>query len=248
MSILRSRAGYALLLLPVLLGAKGGGKGCACDRKGDTDVIEVVNTDLPTPEDPLQVVSVDPSSGTPMVAQKGTVYGSGFAEGATVQVGANAVKARRIDGNSLAVELPALPEGSYAVVVTNPDGMDATLRKGYRVAGVAVTDCRTVIVPFDFDKAELSDAAKRAVDARRSCFDSATRLVVSGHADERGTTEYNLALGERRADAVARYLSSTGVYPSKVRTTSYGEEKPLARGHDEAAWAQNRRVEIEVMP
>jgi peptidoglycan-associated lipoprotein len=66
-------------------------------------------------------------------------------------------------------------------------------------------------------------------------------ITIEGHADERGTPEYNLALGERRANAVKNYLVSLGVSPDRVRTISYGKEFPFDPGHDESAWAKNRR-------
>jgi outer membrane protein OmpA-like peptidoglycan-associated protein len=71
-----------------------------------------------------------------------------------------------------------------------------------------------------------------------------TRVIVTGHADERGDTAYNLALGERRGDAARAYLSRLGVPPGRVRTVSLGEEAPLSFGHDESAWAENRRDEF----
>jgi len=67
---------------------------------------------------------------------------------------------------------------------------------------------------------------------------------LEGHADERGTREYNLALGERRANAVQAYLMSQGAARSQIEVVSYGEEKPASTGHDQASWEQNRRVEI----
>ena len=67
-------------------------------------------------------------------------------------------------------------------------------------------------------------------------------VVIEGHADERGTREYNLALGERRADAVRSFLVSAGVSPRQIEIVSYGEERPEDPGHDEAAWARNRRA------
>jgi peptidoglycan-associated lipoprotein len=73
-----------------------------------------------------------------------------------------------------------------------------------------------------------------------------TQLLVEGHCDERGTDEYNLALGERRALAVRRYLVALGVSADRVHTISYGEEKPADPGHDESAWAKNRRAEFKV--
>jgi len=75
---------------------------------------------------------------------------------------------------------------------------------------------------------------------------SESQLLVEGHCDERGTDEYNLALGERRALAVRRYLVALGVSADRVHTISYGEEKPADPGHDEAAWSKNRRTEFKV--
>jgi peptidoglycan-associated lipoprotein len=69
----------------------------------------------------------------------------------------------------------------------------------------------------------------------------AVRLVIEGHCDERGTREYNLALGERRATAVKNYLTNAGIAAARVTTISYGKERPVALGANEAAWAQNRR-------
>ena len=71
---------------------------------------------------------------------------------------------------------------------------------------------------------------------------SGVKIVVEGHCDERGTNEYNLGLGERRANSVKNYLVSLGVSASRIRTISYGEEKPFAAGHDESAWKLNRRA------
>ncbi|HNL36324.1 MAG TPA: peptidoglycan-associated lipoprotein Pal, partial [Agitococcus sp.] len=70
------------------------------------------------------------------------------------------------------------------------------------------------------------------------------KVLLSGHADERGTREYNMALGERRANAVQAFLNSNGARGGQLDTVSYGKEKPINDGHDEAAWADNRRVEI----
>lgn len=73
----------------------------------------------------------------------------------------------------------------------------------------------------------------------------AARLQISGHTDERGTREYNLALGERRANAVARFLVGAGATPGQLTVVSYGKEKPAVDGHDEDAWGKNRRVELD---
>ena len=96
---------------------------------------------------------------------------------------------------------------------------------------------------FDFDSAELNDAA---VATLRSNADLLRKyptwsVTVEGHCDERGTAEYNLALGERRADSVRTYLVSLGIAADRVRIVSYGKEFPFDPGHTEEAWAKNRR-------
>jgi peptidoglycan-associated lipoprotein len=72
-------------------------------------------------------------------------------------------------------------------------------------------------------------------------------VTIEGHCDERGTREYNLALGDRRANAAASYLATRGISPSRITTISYGKERPLALGSDEGAWAQNRRAVTVVL-
>ena len=107
-----------------------------------------------------------------------------------------------------------------------------------------------VIIPglsdvfFDFDKSELrSDAvAQLKTNANWIQAHGGRQVIVEGHCDERGTSEYNLALGERRANSAKDYIVNLGVEAARLKTTSYGEEKPLAEGHTEEAWAQNRRA------
>lgn len=96
---------------------------------------------------------------------------------------------------------------------------------------------------FDFDKAVLKSAAQRTLTRQAEWMkqNSNVTVTVEGHADERGTREYNLALGERRATAVKNFLVALGVSPSRVATISYGKERPAALGHNDAAWSQNRR-------
>jgi len=100
-------------------------------------------------------------------------------------------------------------------------------------------------VLFDFDSSALSDYAQRTLD-RQAAFLNArpqARVIIGGHADERGTREYNLALGERRATAVRDYLVSKGINSDRIRTISYGKERPSQNGSNEAAWRLNRRSE-----
>ena len=99
-------------------------------------------------------------------------------------------------------------------------------------------------VNFDFDSAELTVSARSTLN-RQAAFLSLNpdlMIVIEGHADERGTREYNLALGDRRATAVRDYLVAKGINSARVRTVSYGKERPAVAGSDEAAWAKNRRA------
>jgi peptidoglycan-associated lipoprotein len=103
-------------------------------------------------------------------------------------------------------------------------------------------------VRFDYDSAVLLDAARPVLDRTAEWlrqYDTVT-LLVEGHCDERGTVEYNLALGERRATAAYNYLVSLGIAASRLKTISYGKEFPLDPGHTEEAWARNRRAHFEI--
>ena len=109
------------------------------------------------------------------------------------------------------------------------------------------TDFQTVY--FDFDASALRDDARAALDANaRILRDNSTLKVrIEGNCDERGTVEYNMALGERRAVAARDYLVSQGIDASRMTVVSYGKEKPVAEGHDESAWKQNRRDEFHIV-
>lgn len=106
----------------------------------------------------------------------------------------------------------------------------------------------TAVINFDFDKSDLRDDAKANLDAKVPILlaNSNVTIRISGHADERGSSEYNLALGQRRAAAAKRYLVERGVAESRVETTSFGEERPVCTESNEACWAQNRRDEFEM--
>ncbi len=103
---------------------------------------------------------------------------------------------------------------------------------------------RTVFFGLDrFDLGELTKTTLRE-NAEWLKAHTALNVVVHGHCDERGSIEYNLALGERRANSVREYLTSLGVSRSRIRIVTFGEERPANRGHDESAWSQNRRAEF----
>jgi peptidoglycan-associated lipoprotein len=102
---------------------------------------------------------------------------------------------------------------------------------------------------FEFDASTLSASAQEALQtsARWLQSNAAYRVRIEGHCDERGTTQYNLALGERRASRAADYLATLGIDRSRIETVSYGEEHPFETGSDEAAWSQNRRAHLVLL-
>ena len=102
----------------------------------------------------------------------------------------------------------------------------------------------STVIYFDTDRFNIDSSDAAALQAQAQYFAQYPQVnfTVEGHADERGTREYNLALGERRANAAKNYLVSLGVSPNRIRTVSYGKERPVALASNEAAWAQNRRA------
>jgi len=102
------------------------------------------------------------------------------------------------------------------------------------------------IIYFDYDQSDISDEARATITAHANYLASRPdmRVVLEGHTDERGSREYNIGLGERRAQAVRRLILFQGVTDDQIETVSFGEERPAAEGNDESAWSQNRRVEL----
>lgn len=103
-------------------------------------------------------------------------------------------------------------------------------------------------IHFDYDQAALTDEARAILEKHALWLQNhrEAKVLVEGHCDERGTVEYNLALGNQRAQVTRDYLASLGVAADRLRTTSYGKERPLDPGHDEAAFAKNRRAHFAV--
>jgi peptidoglycan-associated lipoprotein len=100
---------------------------------------------------------------------------------------------------------------------------------------------------FVYDEAQLDGAAQSALQASATWLrgeGAAYNVLIEGHCDERGTEQYNLALGDRRAFAAKEYLTTLGINAGRIRTVSYGEERPFEEGHDESSWAANRRAHI----
>ena len=121
----------------------------------------------------------------------------------------------------------------------------AAEKEAARKAAEAAASLQNIFY-FDFDQATLSADTRAALDAQIAVLkDSNAKVRLEGHADERGTREYNMALGERRANAVANYLVINGVARYRIEAVSYGEECPMTSGSDDSVWSQNRRVELK---
>ena len=122
------------------------------------------------------------------------------------------------------------------------EGLSDRPEGGAEVAGQFAT------VYFDYDSAQINESERSKIESVASSMKSgSSQVIVEGHCDERGSAEYNLALGERRSLAVRAYLIGLGVDGARVQTKSYGEEKPVDPGHDESAWSKNRRAEFVVV-
>jgi peptidoglycan-associated lipoprotein len=111
----------------------------------------------------------------------------------------------------------------------------------------APTDVAPAIVYFDYDSFAIKDEYRGVIDstAKRLSAQRNQRVSIEGHTDERGGREYNLALGQKRAEAVAKALTLLGVADNQLEPVSFGKERPAAQGSDESAWAKNRRAEIK---
>ena len=135
----------------------------------------------------------------------------------------------------------ARPDAETAAIDREPNRTDSDART--RARAVLVEPIR-----FPFDRSDLSSDARLALDAKLDELraDGSLRIVIEGHADDRGSDEYNMALGMRRAAAARRYLVQHGIDPERVDITSAGEERPVCRDPDEACWQQNRRAEFAV--
>ena len=124
---------------------------------------------------------------------------------------------------------------------------EAAMRDAAAKAASART-ALTAMVHFEYDKSDLRPEDRAILDAKVPILQANpdVKIRISGNTDERGSDEYNLALGQRRAAAAKEYLVQRGISDSRIETVSYGEERPIAQGSDESAYAQNRRDEFEI--
>ena len=130
------------------------------------------------------------------------------------------------------------------------DAADRAKKEATAKAAAILKELQIADVNFDYNmynlKPEAQEILKKGAPAYLKYRDY--KLVVEGHCDERGTAEYNLALGEKRANEAAKYLADLGIEKERIKTISYGKEMPLDQGHDDAAWAKNRRAHFVIFP
>jgi peptidoglycan-associated lipoprotein len=143
---------------------------------------------------------------------------------------------------------PVVPE---YIPAPEPPTWEPQKRREPRDIDVIVSESRTILqdVNFDYDKYDLKGDSKRILVqiAEWLMSNPEIKITIEGHCDERGSNEYNLALGERRAKSCESYLIALGIDSSRLSSISYGEERPLDPGHDEIAWAKNRRCHFKLM-
>ena len=155
--------------------------------------------------------------------------------------------------SSVKLDPPAPVENKSPVVSTSNPSNSANTQPAAQsaVASVDLTKTAPAVVPsvvyFDFDSYVVKDEGASVVSqqGKQLLANRGTRVMLEGHTDERGGREYNLALGQKRAEAVAKSLNLLGVQEGQYEAVSFGKERPADAGSDEAAWAKNRRVEIK---
>ena len=153
------------------------------------------------------------------------------------------------DGAAATATDTAAPADDTAAAAGADTAVDEAATAGDETAGKEAGDAAAVIseivdVYFDYDSSDILDSETAALEALAAWLNAnpSATITIEGHCDERGTTEYNLALGDRRAARAKSYLEKLGVSSARLKTVSYGEEKPVVVGHDEDAWAKNRRA------
>ena len=147
---------------------------------------------------------------------------------------------------TLAIGCASSGGGDETTAPASDFGSDTGMGGGEAMPGEGPTGLEAVY--FDFDSAALRSDQRPTLQANVGAINQHSEwktVVLEGHCDERGSEEYNLALGERRANAVRRFLIDLGVDGSRLRTVSFGEARPAVPGHDENAWRYNRRVEFK---
>jgi peptidoglycan-associated lipoprotein len=171
---------------------------------------------------------------------------------------AAAAEAEAAEAEAEAAEAEAEAEAEAAAEATEQAAQEAAQQAADEAAAVAqelaqqqqqaqdAAQALAHLIYFDFDQSTIKAEFRTALNGHAAYLSQnpTAKIVLEGHADERGTREYNIALGERRGNAVSRYLVVQGVSVDAIEVVSFGEERPVNAGHDSASWAENRRVEI----
>ncbi len=141
---------------------------------------------------------------------------------------------------------PAPAETAPTRPTPTPAPRDTMAEYNEKVAATRMRLLETIY--FEYDADELRDDARASLDAKIAVMNAnpGLRIKVNGHCDERGSDEYNIALGRRRAEAAKRYLTDRGIDASRIETSSFGRERPAVQGTGEEAWSKNRRDEFEI--
>jgi Outer membrane protein and related peptidoglycan-associated (lipo)proteins len=219
--------------------------------------------DLPKPELKIvkpEIAGIDPSKGfnNGMILTK--ISGSNFEPGSTVKLSRNGqleipglnTKVEDSTQISCFFDINGKPEGKYNLEVLSPSGQKTVLENGFTVERFTPNSLELnkslKAVYFDLNKAGLRRDQLSALDADSAVLKKYPKLYIllGGHADERGTIEYNLDLSERRATVIKKYLLERGIDSKRITIYAYGKEFPLKKGHNESSWWQNRRVDIMV--
>ncbi len=143
-------------------------------------------------------------------------------------------------------DLIAIAEPSIPSADVDEDTIPGEPVKETPVSSAMYKDIKDIY--FDFDEYTIRDDSRSSLQTNATVIKNkkAKKVIIEGHCDERGTNEYNLALGERRAQSTKRYLAALGINPSNISTISYGEEKPFCSSPSEECWQQNRRAHFVV--
>jgi peptidoglycan-associated lipoprotein len=158
-----------------------------------------------------------------------------------------------IDSTAIRDSIARAEQAAREAALARQRAYDDCVRRANEAASAAseqeaLRNTITTVIHFDFDKSDLRDDARAALDAKIPILTANPDVTIriAGHTDERGSVEYNIALGQRRAASAKRYLTERGIAANRIETVSFGEGRPVAEGHDESAWAQNRRDEFEI--
>lgn len=207
--------------------------------------------DRPTVELPkVGIDDVEPDKTMEGTALTVAVLGHGFEEGSEVYLGSRRARGVDVlqDGELTFRASEDLRADVYDVRVVTPEGDQAVSVGGFEVEARRSDqgDCSLKIVYFEFNEATLTSQTRQLLADNARCIESRglRRVRLEGHADERGSTDYNLSLGQRRAEAVRAYMVNLGIANDELVPVSYGEERPAESGFGENSWSRNRRVEF----